>query len=155
MMITCESAYKCHSGIFFAFFGHFLHLLFPFYMHFPLCFPLLLLCLFRHIWPISLSNLISVILSFPNRFHLHFIFFLSFLRSHPRGQDKRTAGIWGILPKTTRCYRQGIIYEEASAHESSGVLRSRRLPHPLSGLSSLMTYFASEDEGLRGMNWKE
>jgi len=52
--------------------------------------------------PLSLSNLISVILSFSNRFHLHFIFFLSFLRSHTRGQDKWTVGIWGILPKTTR-----------------------------------------------------
>ena len=31
----------------------------------------------------------------------------------------------------------------------------RRVPGELSGLNSLMTYFASEDMGLRVMSWKE
>ena len=116
--------------IFFAFFGHFLHSLFPLYMHFPLCFPLLLLCLFQHVWPISLSNLILVILSHQTKFTFFSIFFPSFLRSHTRGQDKRSYYDWGPPTRTTRSYQQGSIDKETYTHESSEALRSPRLPLP-------------------------
>ena len=67
--------------IFFAFFGHFLHSLFPLFMHFPLCFPSLLLCLSQQIWPISISNLILVILSLRTDFTF-FLFSLPLFSDH-------------------------------------------------------------------------
>ena len=114
-LVPSRVHYKCHSGIFFAFFGHFLHSLFPLFMHFTLCFPLLLLCLFRHIWSISLSNLILVILSLQTDFTFLLCSFPLF-SDHTLGDKTNEVVIIGDhRPGQQRSYQQGSIDEEAYA----------------------------------------
>ena len=97
-VLTWTCYWRCHSGIFFkiffTFFGHFLHSLFPLFMHFPLCFPFLLLCLSQHIWPISLSNLILVILSLQTDFTF-FLFSFPLFSDHTLGDKTNEVFIIG------------------------------------------------------------
>ena len=98
------------------------------FMHFPLCFPLLLLCLFQHIWPISLSNLILVILSLQTD-STFLLFSFPLFSDHTLGNKTNRVIIIGAhQPGQQRSYQQGSIDEEASAHESLEALQSRRLP---------------------------
>ena len=94
-------------------------------MHFPLCFPLLLLYLFQHIWPISLSNLILVISSLQTDFTF-FLFSFPLFSDHTLGDKTNEVIIIGAH----RPGQQGSIDEEAYAHESSEALQSHWLPLP-------------------------
>ena len=50
-------------------------------------------------------------------------------------------------------HRIEVLQELANSRTNSST--TGKAGRMVSGLDSLMTYFASEDEGLRGMNWKE
>ena len=99
-------------------------------MHFTLCFPFSLLCLFQHIWPISLSNLILVILSLQTDFTFLLVSFPLFTDHTLGDKTNEVIMIGAHRPGQQRSYRRESIDKEAYAHEFLEALRSRQLPLP-------------------------